>query len=210
MLLYEHWFLQFDYPNENGKPYKSSGGKMYTPPKSKRSIPIRWRIGNMSDLFTICNGKDHSNLASGSHPVYGSGGIMRYVNDYLYSGESVLIPRKGTLNNIIYVNDTFWTVDTMFFTKMKAPNTAIYSYFAARMYDYNKLNMGTGVPSMTSSVIYSLGVVIPETHILNKFNASVKPLFDTIKHNTDENDNLKGIRNWLLPMLMSGQATIAD
>ncbi len=78
------------------------------------------------------------------------------------------------------------------------------------MYDYNKLNMGTGVPSMTSSVIYSLGVVIPETDILNKFNASVKPLFDTIKHNTDENDNLKGIRNWLLPMLMSGQATLAD
>lgn len=208
--IYDHWFLQMDFPNTEGKPYKTSGGAMHTPLKSNRTIPDSWQMGHMSDLFTICNGKDHSKLLPGSNPVYGSGGIMRYVEGSLYSGESVLIPRKGTLNNIIYVNDTFWTVDTMFFTKMKAPNTAIYAYFTAKLYDYDKLNMGTGVPSMTSSLINSLSAVIPDQKTLDLFNGLVKPLFNGIKSNNVENSNLYSLRNWLLPMLMSSQATIAD
>ncbi|MCR5214472.1 MAG: restriction endonuclease subunit S [Eubacterium sp.] len=183
---------------------------MYTPAKSKRPIPVNWHIGNMSDLFTICNGKDHSKLLTGPNPVYGSGGVMRYVDGSLYSGESVLIPRKGTLNNIIYVNNTFWTVDTMFFTKMKAPNSAIYTYFTVKLYDYNKLNMGTGVPSMTASLVYSLSAVIPDQKILDQFNNLVKPLFDGIKRNNVENSKLCSLRNWLLPLLMSGQAALAD
>ncbi len=183
---------------------------MYTPEKSQRKIPVNWKLGHMSDLFIICNGKDHSKLLPGTNPVYGSGGIMRYAEGSLYSGESVLIPRKGTLNNITYVNDTFWTVDTMFFTKMKSPNTAIYAYFTAKLYDYNMLNMGTGVPSMTTSLVYSLSALIPDKKTLDRFNSIAKPLFDGIKRNNIENSNLYSLRKWLLPILMSGQATIAD
>ena len=83
----------------------------------KREIPEEWKSGYLEDMIEICNGKDHQNLEVGGIPVYGSGGILRYVNKNLYHGESVLIPRKGTLNNVIYVDEPFWTVDTMFYTK---------------------------------------------------------------------------------------------
>ena len=75
-----------------------------------------WPLGHLSDLITIKYGKDHKKLEDGPFPVYGSGGVMRYVECPIYEKESVLIPRKGTLNNVMYINDPFWSVDTMFFT----------------------------------------------------------------------------------------------
>ena len=66
-----------------------------------------WKQGHLSDLITVKYGKDHKKLADGYYPVYGSGGIMRYVERPLYDKESVLIPRKGTLNNVMYVNQPF-------------------------------------------------------------------------------------------------------
>ena len=83
-----------------------------------------WPLGHLSDLITVRYGKDHKKLDDGPFPVYGSGGVMRYVERPIYEKESVLIPRKGTLNNVMYVNEPFWSVDTMFFTEMKLPDVA--------------------------------------------------------------------------------------
>ena len=163
--IYDYWFLQFEFPNENGKPYKSSGGKMVWSEELKREIPEGWEAGFFSNLIEIGNGKDHKNLRNGKIPVYGSGGVMRMVDTYIYNGESVLIPRKGTLNNILYVNGAFWTVDTMFYSKMKKKHSALYNYYSAKLFNFEKLNTGTGVPSMTSSIIYNLKIVIPPDKI---------------------------------------------
>lgn len=84
-----------------------------------------WKEGVLSDLVTVKYGKDHKKLEDGIYPVYGSGGIMRYVEKPLYTGESVLIPRKGTLNNVMYVNGAFWSVDTMFYTEMLHSNVTL-------------------------------------------------------------------------------------
>ena len=78
-----------------------------------------WEEGVLENLILIKYGKDHKVLDDGNIPVLGSGGIMRYANKAIYSKESVLIPRKGTLNNVLYINEPFWTVDTMFYTEMK-------------------------------------------------------------------------------------------
>lgn len=94
-----------------------------------------WQIGHLSDLITVHYGKDHKKLADGVYPVYGSGGIMRYVERSLYNKESVLIPRKGTLNNVMYVNEPFWSVDTMFFTEMKLPNVAKFVFHFVKSKD---------------------------------------------------------------------------
>ena len=80
--LYDHWFVQFDFPNENGKPYKSSGGKMVWNETLKREIPEGWEVKRLGDLIEIGNGKDHSKLQSGNIPVYGSGGFMRGGNRF--------------------------------------------------------------------------------------------------------------------------------
>ena len=93
--LYDYWFVQFDFPNEEGKPYKSSGGSMVWNEKLKREIPKGWNFCFLENLLIIRNGRDHKHLADGIYPVYGSGGEMRKVSEYLYDGESVLMPRKG-------------------------------------------------------------------------------------------------------------------
>ena len=208
--IYDYWFLQFDFPDENGRPYKSSGGKMVWSDELKREIPEGWKAGKLRDLYTIGNGRDHKSLKDGTYPVYGSGGIMRYADQYLYSGESVLIPRKGTLNNVMYVNGSFWTVDTMYFTEMKKPHSAIYSYFSTKAHDFERLNTGTGVPSMTSSLIYSLNAMVPSQKVLDAFDSHVKPLEDAIKKCGEENHALSSLRDFLLPMLMNGQVTFED
>lgn len=208
--IYDYWFLQFEFPNEDGKPYKSSGGKMVWNEELKREIPEGWKKAFLSDMIEIGNGKDHKELNDGNIPVYGSGGVMRKVDASIYEGESVLIPRKGTLNNIIYVNGAFWTVDTMFYTKMKKAHSAIFVYYSAKLYDFEKLNTGTGVPSMTSTIIYNLKVVMPPEEILEKFDNYVQALYLQIQKNKTENEELNSLRNFLLPLLMNGQVGFKD
>ncbi|MDR1297009.1 MAG: restriction endonuclease subunit S, partial [Deltaproteobacteria bacterium] len=72
----------------------------------------------LGEVCTIKYGKDHKRLADGEIPVYGSGGIMRYVDTALYDKKSVLIPRKGSLGNLYFADEPFWTVDTCFYTKI--------------------------------------------------------------------------------------------
>lgn len=208
--IYDYWFLQFEFPNEEGKPYKTSGGKMVWNEELKREIPEEWKSGCLEEMIEICNGKDHQNLEVGEIPVYGSGGILRYVNKNLYYGESVLIPRKGTLNNVIYVDEPFWTVDTMFYTKMKKKDSALFVYYTVKLFDFEKLNTGTGVPSMTSSIIYSLKTIIPDENILEAFNSKVCPLYKQIQHNKKENQELTSLRDFLLPLLMNGQVSFKE
>lgn len=206
--LYDYWFVQFDFPDQNGKPYKSSGGKMVYHPELKREIPEGWGVEKLSHFLTIKNGKDHKHLQDGEFAVYGSGGIMRTVTDYLYSGESILFPRKGTLNNVMYVNEKFWTVDTMFYSEVNKNNSALYVFYSVKDIDFNKLNTGTGVPSMTSSILYDLSIIVPEENILEKFNTVVKRNYETIKLNNIQNQELVQLRDWLLPMLMNGQVKV--
>ncbi len=203
--IYDYWFLQFDFPDENGKPYKSSGGKMEWNEELNREIPEGWSKGLFSDLIDIGNGRDYKDLHIGDIPVYGSGGVIRTVDMPIYNGESVLIPRKGTLNNIIYVNGEFWTVDTMFYTKMKKKYSAIYTYYSVKLYDFEKLNTGTGVPSMTSSIIYNLKVVIPPDKILESFDNYVQTFYKQMREKEIENRELVSLRDFLLPLLMNGQ-----
>ena len=206
--LYDYWFVQFDFPNEEGKPYKSSGGAMVWNEKLKREIPQRWGFCFLEDLLTIRNGRDHKHLADGIYPVYGSGGEMRKVSEYLYDGESVLMPRKGSLNNIMYVNEAFWTVDTMFYSEMKLSNYAKYIYYTIKDIDFTRWDSGTGVPSMTSSTLYSIKLVKPQNETLKKFDKMISPLFEHMKQISEQNVVLTKQRDELLPLLMNGQATV--
>jgi type I restriction enzyme S subunit len=164
--------------------------------------------GTLSELITVKYGKDHKKLANGSIPVYGSGGIMRFADTALYNGESVLIPRKGTLNNVIYVNKPFWSVDTMFYTEMKRPNVAKFVYFFVRTNDLASMDAGSAVPSMTTKILNELSVMIPEESDLATFEEFVAPLFTQINSNHEENAHLVIIRDSLLPKLMSGQLSV--
>ena len=206
--LYDYWFVQFDFPDENGKPYKSSGGKMVWNEKLKREIPEGWDDVILNDFLIIKNGRDHKLLATGNYPVYGSGGEMRRVSAYLYNGEAILMPRKGSLNNIMYVNKAFWTVDTMFYSEMKIPNCAKYVFFAIKDIDFTRWDSGTGVPSMTASLLYSIPLVKPNDLILQTFDNVLLPIFQKLEKVQLENENLTKLRDSLLPLLMNGQVSV--
>ena len=209
-LLYDYWFVQFDFPNEEGKPYKSSGGKMVWNEKIKREIPIGWDNCTLKDFLTIKNGRDHKYLSEGLYPVYGSGGEMRRVNEYLYKGESVLMPRKGTLNNIMYVDESFWTVDTMFYSEMKVLHCAKYIFFAIKDIDFTRWDSGTGVPSMTASTLYNLPMIKPNIDLLKRFDKAITPIFYKMKQIRVEYEVLTKQRDELLPLLMNGQVSIPN
>jgi len=207
-LIYDYWFVQFDFPDKNGKPYKTSGGKMVYNDQLKREIPEGWEVVKFEDFIEIGNGKDHSHLPSGEIPVYGSGGFMRGVTEYLFEGESVLFPRKGTLNNVMYKNEKFWTVDTMFYSRMKMPKTAIYVYYAAKKFDFTTMNTGTGVPSMTSIIIKALPIIRPPQAIIEKFDSVAQSFYRSMLKTEKEIAKLTTLRDQLLPLLMNGQVSV--
>lgn len=206
--LYDYWFVQFDFPNSDGKPYKSSGRKMVYNAELKREIPEGWKVKSFSDFFELGNGKDYRHLQSGKIPVYGSGGFMCGITDFLFDGESVLFPRKGTLNNIMYKNEKFWTVDTMFYSKMKIQHSAIYVYYTAKQFDFSSLNTGTGVPSMTSVIIKGLPIIQPPQKIIDNFDCIVQSYYKKIHKNEQESAKLTALRDKFLPLLMNGQVEI--
>ena len=169
-----------------------------------------WQLGHLSDLITVRYGKDHKKLADGAYPVYGSGGIMRYVERPLYDKESVLIPRKGTLNNVMYVNEPFWSVDTMFFTEMKLPNVAKFVFHFVKSKDLASLNAGSAVPSMTTDILNAMELSIPDSDTSAKFESVVAPMYQTMQQNTKESGKLAELRDSLLPRLMSGKLDVSD
>ena len=187
-VLFKSWFVDFE-------PF---GGKM----------PEDWRVGKLSELINVKYGKDHKKLNDGIYPVYGSCGIMRKVDHFLYDKESVLIPRKGTLNNVFYINEAFWSVDTMFYTEMKKENIAKYVYFFVKSKDLNAMNAGSAVPSMTTEILNALEVVIPSEEYLEKYETIVSPMFKQQKQCIIENENLASIRDTLLPKLMNGEIEV--
>lgn len=166
-------------------------------------------LGTLDELITVRYGKDHKKLEDGNIPVYGSGGLMRRVNASLYQGESVLIPRKGSLNNVMYVNEEFWTVDTMFYTEQATTGAAkyVYEYLIGR--DLVSMNSGSAVPSMTTKILDAMEIYVPSNQELLELDTRLEPLWKTIQRNRDESESLAAARNALLPKLMSGEIDVS-
>ena len=116
----------------------------------------------LSEILTIKNGKDYKEFNLGSIPVYGSGGIIAYIDTFVYDKPSVLLPRKGSIDKIYYVDTPFWTVDTIFYTVINR-NTVLekYVYYAIQVQHIEKLNTGGGVPSLTQSVLNKVKIPVP-------------------------------------------------
>lgn len=194
--LYKEWFVDLRFPGHENT-------------KIVDGVPEGWSRGLLKELISVNYGKDHKKAPDdGNIPVYGSGGLMRKCNKSLFSGEAVLIPRKGSLNNIMYVDETFWTVDTMFYATMKQPHTAIFVYFFVKAFDMYSMNIGAAVPSMTTKILDAMDVVIPDKETLEKFDKYAKVYFNKIKTLQGQNERLKIARDLLLAKLMSGEVEV--
>lgn len=197
--IFKNWFVDFE-PFKDGKFVDSELGM----------IPEGWKVGCLGDLITIKYGKDHKKLEDGTFPVYGSGGLMRFVNSWLYNGESVLIPRKGTLDNIMYVCEKFWTVDTMFFSAPKMDYVMKYVYNYIKRFDFSKMNEGTSVPSNTAARLNKMQILIPTHEVLEMYDETLCPIYNKRKMNDKESRTLSLLRDTLLPRFMSGELEVPE
>lgn len=124
---------------------------------------MEWKEDVLGNVLEVKYGKDHKKLADGQYPVYGSGGLMRYVDSKLYDGPSILIPRKGTLNNIMFVDNPFWTVDTMFWSIINTDKVdPKFLFYSICKRDFASMNVGSAVPSMTVNILNDIQISYPK------------------------------------------------
>lgn len=199
MALYKYWFVDFG-PFQDGEFVDSELGK----------IPKVWEVQQLKNLLAIKYGKDHKKLEKGSIPVYGTGGIMRYVNKSLYDQESILIPRKGSLNNLFYINRPFWTVDTLFYSKIKEPGFGKYIFHFMKCLDLASMDVGSAVPSLTTQLLNQINIIIPPHYEVLKYEKLATVWFDRMQSNIEENQTLSNLRDTLLPKLISGEVRVKD
>ena len=222
--LYDYWFVQFDFPDQNGKPYKSSGGKMVYHSELKREIPEGWRVEKLSKIANITmgqspKGSSYNEVGEGLLFFQGSTDFgWRFPVARQYTTEPSRIAEEddillsvrapvGTLN----IANTRCCIGR----GLAAINSKVgaNSYIFNVMQDFKKLfdmmnSVGTTFGSITKDDLYSLQLVYPPTELLMKFDQSVK-LFDReIKNRSCQNQELSQLRDWLLPMLMNGQVKV--
>jgi type I restriction enzyme S subunit len=193
--LYKEWFVDLHFPGHENT-------------KIVDGVPEGWEKKSVTDVLEIKYGKDHKLLKDGTNPVYGTGGVMRYVEKSLCTGESVLIPRKGSLNNILLVDGTFWTIDTMFYSIPKEDNVAKIVYFYLKGVDMYSFNIGAAVPSMTINILSGMKLLIPKDDIRKEFEKIVSIYFIRVQSLQSQIRLLTEARDRLLPKLMSGEIEI--
>lgn len=194
--LYREWFVDLRFPGHESTPIGDNG------------LPEGWSRSTLRDFLSIKSGKDHKVLQSGNIPVYGSGGRMRYGDKAIYDKASILIPRKGSLNNILLVEGGFWTIDTMFYTEIKDENTIYFTYLQIKDWDLYAQNIGAAVPSMNTTILYSKEMIQPSIEIIGLFNSIIKPYYSQIFTLNHRLEYLIEAKGRLIPRLISGQIEI--
>ena len=222
--LYDYWFVQFDFPDQNGKLYKSSGGKMVYHPELKREIPEGWEVEKLSKIANITmgqspKGSSYNEVGEGLLFFQGStdfGWRFPIARQYttepsrMAEEDDILLSVRapvGTLN----IADTRCCIGR----GLAAINSKIgaNSYIFNVMQDFKKLfdlrnSVGTTFGSITKDDLYNLKIIYPPNDLLINFDQLVK-LFDReIKNRSRQNQELTQLRDWLLPMLMNGQVKV--
>ena len=137
---------------------------------------------------------DYRHLEKGSVPVYGSGGYMTSVDQFLHEGESILLPRKGSLDNIMFVDGKFWTVDTMYWATVNTKLVnAYYLYNLLKILDFAGVRSGSTLPSMTSSAYYNIPVTLPDVKVQDSIANILKSINSKIELNDKINTELETI-----------------
>lgn len=150
----------------------------------KELCPNGVEYRELHEILTIKNGSDYKGFGEGDIPVYGSGGIMTYVDTFAYNKPSVLIPRKGSIDKLYYVDTPFWNVDTIFYTDIDTTKaTPRYVYHCLLREHLEQYNTAGGVPSLTQKVLNKIKIPVPPIEIqveivkiLDEYSTSVTAL----------------------------------
>jgi len=233
-LIYDYWFVQFDFPDEKGKPYKSSGGKMVYSEELNREIPEGWVCANLSSItnlnpsLSIPKGQVASHLDMRSIPEKGymtelplkkefKGGVKFQNGDVVIARITPCLENGKTAFISLLDNDEIGFGSTEFIV-LRGVDPDYYSFLAFlarsgsfRTFAISKMTGTSGRRRVSASDVGEYKLAIPtDLTLFSRFNKLVMPKLKLMTSNTKENDALSKSRDWLLPMLMNGQITIKD
>lgn len=160
-----------------------------------------WEEKLMGSVLKIGNGRDYKHLGTGDIPVYGSGGYMTSVDDYLHDGESVCIGRKGTIDKPAYLNGKFWTVDTLFYTHSFKAALPKFIYAVFLSINWRKHNEAGGVPSLSKANIEKIKISIPQVPEQQKIADCLSSLDQLITAQAQKLNGLKAHKKGLMQQL---------
>ena len=218
--LYDYWFVQFDFPDQNGKPYKSSGGKMVYHPELKREIPEGWGVEKLGDI-TICHDSKRVPLSSndrelvkGKIPYYGATGIMDYVNDYIFDGDYVLMAEDGSVMTekgtpiLQRISGKNWVNNHAHVLEPVKNHSC--KLLMMLLKDVSVMKIKTGSIQMKINQENMNKIVVPAIplELLFEINQKLEVIDKQQLNLIEENKQLTQLRDWLLPMLMNGQVII--
>ena len=210
-MLYDYWFIQYDFPDSNGKPYKSNGGNMVFNTLLKREIPEDWNNGPIGDLISLEYGKGlKAEIRTGSgFPVLGSSGIVGFHSEFLVPGPGIVVGRKGTVGAITYVHDNFFPIDTTYYVKPKINIKFYYLKQLLSSIGLEKMNSDSAVPGLNREAALRTNIALPPENLVQAFEEKTEAFFNMIRNHQQETNQLVKLRDWLLPTLMNGQATVS-
>lgn len=176
-------------------------------------IPEHWEIGKLKRWLNVRNGreigKEVEETSAVSYPVYGSGGIFKWTNDYLFEGESVLFGRKGTIGEPLYVQGRFWTVDTMYFTEYEKESLPKYFYYLLKCFPWSLIMTKTALPSIVGTEVENEFVAIPpldeQNEIVNYLNGISDRTEKVILVIENQIEKLKAYRESLIYEAVTGK-----
>ena len=220
--LYDYWFVQFDFPDQNGKPYKSSGGKMVYNQDLKREIPEGWEVEKLGNI-TICHDSKRVPLSSherehvkGEIPYYGATGIMDYVNDYIFDGDYVLMAEDGSVMTekgtpiLQRISGKNWVNNHAHVIEPVKNHSC--KLLMMLLKDVSVMKIKTGSIQMKINQENMNKIVVPAIplELLFEINQRLEVIDKQQLNLIEENKQLTQLRDWLLPMLMNGQVRVED
>lgn len=208
--IYDYWFLQFEFPNEEVKPYKSSGGKMVWNKELKREIPEGWAVKKLNSIANLYQPEIlPSNLMKedGKYFVYGANGIVGRYNKFNHEHPEIAICCRGAScgNYLMTLPKSWITGNSMVVTPKDSSVTEEYLYHSLRYIDIKRYVTGSAQPQITRSNLDGIKVVIPPFKSLEHFSNKAEKIRNELIKNINENNELSSLRDFLLPMLMNGQ-----
>ena len=218
--LYDYWFVQFDFPDQYGKPYKSSGGKMVYNPELKREIPEGWGVEKLGDI-TICHDSKRVPLSSndrelvkGEIPYYGATGIMDYVNNYIFDGDYVLMAEDGSVMTekgtpiLQRISGKNWVNNHAHVLEPVKNHSC--KLLMMLLKDVSVMKIKTGSIQMKINQENMNKIVVPAIplELLFEINQKLEVIDKQQLNLIEENKQLTQLRDWLLPMLMNGQVKV--
>lgn len=214
--LYDYWFVQFDFPNEEGKPYKSSGGKMVFNEELKREIPDGWEVGELKEIANITTGKLDSNaeVPNGKYPFYTCASEPTKTDSFAFDDTVILIAGNNAAGNF-HINrykGKFNAYQRTYITTAK--NIVDLEYLYQVLKTETKLLKSQGKGSQTKfltiGMLTGIKVFKSNSTTMKNFNDLVNPMFEQQIIVKKENQELVSLRDWLLPMLMNGQISVGE